>query len=149
MGRLHVQSAFEGDSWREGSPEVCAGKSSLKQYCLSMVAALEKSQPVPLVQHPSGTLVLAGTRVPLDIVAEAFYRGASAEEIVEQYPALNLPDLYSVLAYVLRHEAEIAEYLKERAVHKAALREDIEQRFPPKGIRERLGRRQRNQAAAQ
>jgi uncharacterized protein (DUF433 family) len=68
-----------------------------------MSLVIEQSQPVPLVSGANGVIRVAGTRVTLDTVAHAFERGATAEEIAQQYPALPLADVYSVLGYLLRH----------------------------------------------
>ena len=46
-------------------------------------------EPVPLQSSEDGVVRVAGTRVTLDTVVSAFDEGATAEEIVEQYPALN------------------------------------------------------------
>ena len=67
-----------------------------------MSLVIEQSQPVPLVSGADGVIRVAGTRVTLDTVAHAFERGATAEEIAQQYPALPLADVYSVLGYLLR-----------------------------------------------
>ena len=42
---------------------------------------------------------LADTRVTLDLVVRAFNRGATAEEIVQDWPSLQLPDVYQVIGY--------------------------------------------------
>jgi len=81
---------------------------------------------------------VAGTRVTLDTVAHAFERGATAEEIVQQYPVLPLADVYSVLGYLLRHQSEVAAYLATRTEQRATVRTENERRLDPKGIRARL-----------
>ena len=103
-----------------------------------MSLVIEQSQPVPLVAGADGVIRVAGTRVTLDTVAHAFENGATAEEIVQQYPALPLADVYSVLGYLLHHQAAVAVYLATRAERRGAVREENEQRFPPRGIRARL-----------
>src|SRR5436305_5627030 len=72
------------------------------------------AEPVPLVTDASGVVRLQGTRVPLDTVVGAFDDGATAEEIIQQYPSLQLADVYAVLTYYLRHRVEVAAYLDER-----------------------------------
>ena len=42
----------------------------------------------------------------LDTVISAFNADATAEEIVQQYPSIALADVYSVIAYYLRHQAD-------------------------------------------
>jgi uncharacterized protein (DUF433 family) len=103
-----------------------------------MSLVIEPSQPVPLIAGADGVIRVAGTRVTLDTVAHAFEAGATAEEIVQQYPALPLADVYSVLGYLLHHQAEVADYIATRAAQRGAVREENERRFPAHGIRARL-----------
>ena len=103
-----------------------------------MSLVVEKAAPVPLVADSDGVIRVTGTRVTLDTVAQAFARGATAEEIAQQYPTLALGDVYAVLGYLLRHQAKVAVYLEQRAVHSAAVREETERRFDPQGVRTRL-----------
>jgi hypothetical protein len=77
-------------------------------------------------------------RLTFDTVAEAFREGATAEEIAQQYPGLALADVYSVLGYLLRHEAEVTAYLTKRAEQRQTTRVQNEGRFDPEGIRTRL-----------
>jgi uncharacterized protein (DUF433 family) len=88
--------------------------------------------------NDAGVLRITGTRVSLDSVIYAFEEGATAEEIVQQYPTLNLADVYSVIAYYLQNRAEIEEYLEKRRVENEELQKEIEARFNSHGIRKRL-----------
>ena len=73
------------------------------------------AERVPLRLDSDGVARVGGTRVSLDTVVFAFEEGATAEEIVRQYPALALSDVYSVLAYYLHNRNEVEEYLKARS----------------------------------
>jgi uncharacterized protein (DUF433 family) len=99
------------------------------------------SEPPPLQATPDGVIRVGGTRVTLDSVVAAYREGATAEEIVEQYPTLQLRDVYSVFGYFLRHEDEVNAYLERRRREADDFRRENERRFPPQGIRERLNRR--------
>jgi hypothetical protein len=44
----------------------------------------------------------------------AFNQGASAEEILQQYPSLALADIYATISYYLQHRSSVDDYLKER-----------------------------------
>ncbi len=55
------------------------------------------SRPVPLSLDLNGIARIGGTRVTLETVVDAFNRGATAEEIAQQYPTVELSDIYSVL----------------------------------------------------
>src|SRR5690242_6767509 len=95
-------------------------------------------EPVPLATDTQGVIRVGKTRVTLDSVIEVFLTGASAEEIVQQYPSLDLAEVYSVLGFYLGHRAEVDAYLEERGQKAEAVRRQNEARWDPTGIRERL-----------
>lgn len=95
-------------------------------------------QTVPLRTSEEGVVYVTGTRVPLDTVVYAFRDGATPEEIVSSFTSLDLADVYSVIAYVLQHEDEINQYLRQREERGAEIRAETEKRFPNKGLREKL-----------
>ena len=95
-------------------------------------------EPVPLEAAPDGVVRVGGTRVTLDTVVTAFEEGATAEEIVQQYPALALADTYAAIAYYLRHRSEVEDYLAQRRKNSRRVREQNMARFDPAGIRARL-----------
>lgn len=76
--------------------------------------------------------------MPLDTVVEAFLEGLTAEEIAQQYPVLDLADVYAVISYFLRHRSSVESYLEERKQQAAELRARFEARSPQAGLRERL-----------
>jgi uncharacterized protein (DUF433 family) len=96
------------------------------------------TDPIPLVTDADGVVRIGKTRVTLDTVVAAFLEGAMAEEIIQQYPSLQLADVYSVIGYYLRHQAEVDAYLQERQHRAAEVRQENEKRFNPIGVRERL-----------
>jgi uncharacterized protein (DUF433 family) len=93
---------------------------------------------VPLSQHQAGVLRVTSTRVSLDSVVFTFNEGATPEEIVQQYPTLDLKDVYAVISYYLQNKEEVENYLEQRRVERQQLKKEIESRFDPHGIRERL-----------
>lgn len=95
-------------------------------------------EPVPLSTDADGVVRIGGTRVTLDTVVTAFREGATAETIAEQYPSLQLDQVYTVIGYYIRHQDEVNEYLEQRRQAAARVRQENEARFPPVGIRERL-----------
>jgi uncharacterized protein (DUF433 family) len=96
------------------------------------------TEVIPLAIDAHGVLRVGNTRVTLDTVIAAFADGATAEEIVQQYPSLHLADVYSVIGYYLRHAPEIDTYLQQRRAQREAIRQQNEARFDPHGIRDRL-----------
>lgn len=97
-----------------------------------------KHDPLPLEKDKNGTIRVGGTRVTLDSVIWEFNQGASAEEIVDAYPSLRLADVYAVIGHYLRHRSEVEEYLRQQEREADEVRQEIEARFDPRGIRERL-----------
>ncbi len=104
------------------------------------VAVTAKS--IALEKDDDGVFRVGGTRVTLDTIISAFNDGATAEEIVYQYPALNLADVYEVIGYYLRNRSEIEAYLKQRQKEATQIRQQNENLFEPHCIRERLMARQ-------
>ena len=102
-----------------------------------MAEALNAEQ-VPLQTGPDGVIRVRGTRVTLDTVWAAFLEGATAEEIVQQYPSLSLADAYQTIGYCLRNTAFVARYLANRSESGDEIRRTNESRWPPEGIRSRL-----------
>lgn len=96
------------------------------------------SIPAPLEAHPDEVVRIAGTRVTLDTVVQAFLEGTTAEEIQQQYPSLTLADVYAVIAYYLHNRAEVDEYLVRRGQQMAEVRKLNEARSSMAGVRERL-----------
>jgi uncharacterized protein (DUF433 family) len=108
------------------------------RYAGVMSLVLEQTERVPFAEDASGVIHVAGTRVTLDTLAEAFHEGATAEEMAQQYPSLSLADVYSVLGYLLRHQREVAAYLEARAAQRKIIGLENEGRFNPQGVRARL-----------
>ncbi len=93
----------------------------------------------PLRIDEDGVVRVGPTRVTIDSIVGAYHEGFSAEEIAEQYPAVEIGDVSSALAYYLRHRAELDAYLEGRGRDAQAVRQTYEARFPPgPGLRQRL-----------
>lgn len=92
----------------------------------------------PFSTDEAGVLRIEGTRVPLDSVIHAFNEGATPEEVAQDFPTLDLATIYSVIGYYLHNRTEIEQYLEQRKVQREELKREIEDRFNPLGIRERL-----------
>ncbi|MFN7146562.1 MAG: DUF433 domain-containing protein [Myxococcota bacterium] len=92
----------------------------------------------PLRTDADGVIRIAATRVTLDTVVHAFLNGCTAEEIVTKYPALDLADVYAVIAHYLWNREAIDGYLAERAREADAARAEVERRSPSADMRERL-----------
>jgi uncharacterized protein (DUF433 family) len=101
-----------------------------------------QSEAPPLREDANGGLRVGNSRVLLEIVLRAFQDGATPETIVQRYSTLALPDVYSVVAYYLRHRGEIDKYLTQREAEAEAAQQRITgQQGDLSEIRERLVRR--------
>jgi uncharacterized protein (DUF433 family) len=54
---------------------------------------------------------VAHTRVTLLTLIDAFLEGATPEEICQEYPSVDLADVYAVIAFYLARRDEIDAYL--------------------------------------
>ena len=96
------------------------------------------TESIPLATDADGVVRVGKTRVTLDTVIAAFADGATAEEIVQRYPSLNLADVYQVIAYYLRRQSDVEAYLNRRRSGSDGIRQENEARFNPQGVRDRL-----------
>jgi len=95
-------------------------------------------EAIPLSTDADRVIRIAGTRVTLDTVIDAFLTGASPEEIAQDLPVLRLDDVYAVITYYLRHRDEVDAYLRERRARGEAIRREIEAHSSQLGLRGRL-----------
>jgi uncharacterized protein (DUF433 family) len=102
---------------------------------------------IPIETNADGVIRVAGTRVTLDTLVAAFNEGATAEEITQQYPSLELGDVYAVIGYYLHNLDEVEQYLERRRGEALRVRRENEARCDPEGIRDRLLAR-RNQSTS-
>jgi len=96
------------------------------------------AEPPPLCLLPDGAVRVRGTRVSLDTVIQAFDEGCTADEIRDDYPTLQLADIYAIIAFYLRNREEVLAYLEESRQKADELRRKIEEANPSDGFRERL-----------
>jgi uncharacterized protein (DUF433 family) len=97
----------------------------------SLELSLDAVAP-PLRWDEERVLRIGGTRLTLDLLVEQYHNGMSPEEIVGAYDSLQLTDVYAAIAYYLSHQDAVSEYLDQRNVEVAKLRNLIEaERSPP------------------
>ncbi len=103
-------------------------------------------QSPPLTTNADGVVRIGGTRVTLETVVGVFHDGATAEEIVQQYPSLALADVYAVIGYYLKYRPDVDDYLRQERQRSDQVRQENERQFDPTGVRERLLARRRTAA---
>lgn len=96
------------------------------------------AEPVPLEQDDQGNIRVKSSRITLETLLDAFKKGATAEEIFESFPTLDLADIYSVIAYYLHHQEQVEAYLKDQNSKAAQIRQKIENRYPTSEMRARM-----------
>jgi len=87
---------------------------------------LETSQTLPLRLTEDGTIRIADSRVSLDSVVQHYRLGASAEQIAQKFPALDLADIYAAITYYLNHEETVEEYLRQQEAKGDEIQKKIE-----------------------
>jgi uncharacterized protein (DUF433 family) len=106
------------------------------------MTTLEKTQTLPLRLAEDGTIRVADSRVSLDSVVHHYKLGASAEQIAQKFPALDLADVYAAIAYYLSHEEAVEEYLSRQEAEGDEVQKRIESdpryQRASAGLRERL-----------
>lgn len=93
---------------------------------------------IPLSTDQDGVIRVGKTRVRLDTVIYSFNEGAIPEEIISQYPVLDLEDIYAVVAYYMKNRAEIDTYIRQREKEGAQIRKKIEAKPEYQAFRDRL-----------
>ncbi|MFZ1400512.1 MAG: DUF433 domain-containing protein [Candidatus Promineifilaceae bacterium] len=91
-----------------------------------------------------GSIRVGNSRVLLDLVIVGFNEGRTPEEIVIQFPALKLAEVYSAIAYYLENRNQIDAYLADRAVEAEALWAKIESEPHQQALRQKLLARKPN-----
>lgn len=105
------------------------------------MSTIPLTQTTPLYADRDGALRLTGSRVLLDLIVYEFNQGATAEQIQDSFPSLSLRSIYGAIAFYLEHQAAVNEYLHQRAVEAATLRQQLESQPEIAAFRERLRHR--------
>ena len=73
---------------------------------------------------------LLGSRVSLDSIVHAFWRGQTAESIAQSFPVLTLEQVYGALTFYLANKAEIDLYLEQGEAEIEAMRRAVREQDP-------------------
>src|SRR5260370_15215353 len=68
----------------------------------------------PYVEHREEAYWVAGTRVSLDSIVYAFWRGQTPESIAQSFPTLTLEQVYGAVTFYLANRDDIDVYLAGR-----------------------------------
>jgi uncharacterized protein (DUF433 family) len=97
-----------------------------------------KAEPVPIEFDENGVARVGGTRVPLETLLTKYHQGASAENLAEAFPSLNIADIHAVLGYYLHNRETVDAYLVEAKQRDEAGIRFIREKFPQENLKERL-----------
>lgn len=104
-----------------------------------------ETEPIPLMVDGDGVARVGGTRVTLESLLAVYCQGATAEEIAQRFPTVPLWDVYSVIAYYLRHRSEVEQYLAQARFRSDEVRRQYADQLDPNCIRDRLVARKSKQ----
>jgi uncharacterized protein (DUF433 family) len=82
------------------------------------------------VEIIDGAYRVAGSRVALDSIIYAFWRGQTAESIAQSFPVLTLEQVYGALTYYLANRSEIDTYLRAADAEIGVLRKTSRESDP-------------------
>jgi uncharacterized protein (DUF433 family) len=88
------------------------------------------------IELRNGAYCVAGTRVSLDSIVQAFRRGDSPETICQNFEVLQLEEVYGAIAYYLANQSAVDDYLARQGERWAEGRLTSEPL--PAGLRQRL-----------
>ena len=106
---------------------------------MNLAAVNEK---IPIETDEDGVIRIGNTRVTLETLVSAFNSGSTAEEIVYQFPVLNLADVYAVITYYLRNKDIVEEYINNRTLLAEQFKQRNQKNKNMNDIRKRLLARQ-------
>lgn len=95
-----------------------------------MLLNTPQTEIVPIEMNDAGTIMISGTRIPMDTVIYAHLRGDTPQSIHEGFPTLHLDDIYLLIAHYLKHQTEFDIYLAGRDAERDMLRREEEDRHP-------------------
>jgi uncharacterized protein (DUF433 family) len=106
---------------------------------MDLAAVAEK---IPIETDKDGVIRVGNTRVTLETLVTAFNSGSTAEEIVYQFPVLNLADVYAVITYYLRNRDTVEKYLNKRKHRAEQVKRQNQNKENMNDVRKRLLARQ-------
>lgn len=93
------------------------------------------THPAPLHEDVHGVIRVGHTRVTLQSVLNSFKQGNDPLTIKEQFPSLELADIYAVVSYYNWNRMEMDAFLEECRREFDTARDEIEQRHPSDVLR--------------
>jgi uncharacterized protein (DUF433 family) len=96
------------------------------------------ADPAPIHIDSGGVARVGDSRVRLASIVFLHRQGATPEQIRDSFPSVPLPDVYAVIAYYLRHQAEVDAHLAQIDAEAERIRAEAEARPGTRALREKL-----------
>lgn len=96
------------------------------------------ADPTPIRIDPGGIPRVGVSRVRVASIVFLHQQGATPEQIQERFPAIALSDVYAVIAYYLRHRAEVDAHLAELEAEADRIQAEVDARPETRALREKL-----------
>ena len=98
----------------------------------------EIRQNTPLILGADGTIRIKGSRVSLDVIVRQFKQGATAEQLLEDFPSLTLRDIYGAIYYYLDNTEAVEGYLHQQEDSTAEMRAFLAGQLDSEALRTRI-----------
>lgn len=82
------------------------------------------------IEKVDGVYRIVGTRVSLDSIVYAFWRGQTAESIAQSFPVLTLEQVYGALTFYLANKSQIDSYLEKAQMESEVMRKAAHEKDP-------------------
>ena len=82
------------------------------------------------VEQKNNIYLIIGTRVSLDSIVYAFWRGQTAESIAQSFPVLTLEQVYGALTFYLANKLDVDTYLEKAQIEFEAMRKAAREKDP-------------------
>ncbi len=89
-----------------------------------------ETEAPPIHVDEFGVCRISGTRVTLESIVGGFLQGETPEQIHEGFPTVPLSDVYTVIAYYLKHHDQVDAYLKQTEDNEERVRRSIDSQAP-------------------
>ncbi len=99
--------------------------------------ALTVTADRPPLREVDGAFRVGASHVTLETVLWAFQQGSTPEGIADEYPSLDLGDVYAVIAFYLRHREDVDRYLEAQDQTYRTTAEAVRRDFPQSDFSDR------------
>jgi uncharacterized protein (DUF433 family) len=98
----------------------------------------EIRQDMPLTLSDDGTIRIKGSRVSLEVIVRQFKQGATAEQLLEDFPSLTLRDIYGAIYYYLDNTEAVEDYMRQQEDSASEMRAFLASHLDSMALRTRI-----------